>query len=69
MKHIIAVLFLTLLTTSCQDKTEEKSDSVEVKSELTEFEGPKLEPNRYNVGFLIMDGVYNTELTAQQDTI
>ncbi|MCH2194680.1 DJ-1/PfpI family protein [Kordia sp.] len=28
---------------------------------------PKLEPNRYNVGFLIMDGVYNTELTAPFD--
>lgn len=26
-----------------------------------------LEPNRYNVGFLIMDGVYNTELTAPFD--
>ncbi|WP_299362849.1 DJ-1/PfpI family protein [Winogradskyella sp.] len=28
---------------------------------------PKLEPNRYNVAFLIMDGVYNTELTAPYD--
>ena len=28
---------------------------------------PKLEPNRYNVAFLIMDGVYNTELTAPFD--
>lgn len=27
----------------------------------------KLEPNRYNVAFLIMDGVYNTELTAPYD--
>ncbi len=26
-----------------------------------------LEPNRYNVAFLIMDGVYNTELTAPYD--
>ena len=28
---------------------------------------PKLEPNRYNVAFLIMEGVYNTELTAPYD--
>lgn len=28
---------------------------------------PELEPNRYNVAFLIMDGVYNTELTAPFD--
>jgi transcriptional regulator GlxA family with amidase domain len=32
---------------------------------LKEF--PKLEPNRYNVAFLIMDGTYNTELTAPYD--
>lgn len=30
-------------------------------------EVPTLEPNRYNVAFLIMDGVYNTELTAPFD--
>ena len=28
---------------------------------------PKLDSTRYNVGFLIMDGVYNTELTAPFD--
>lgn len=28
---------------------------------------PALEPDRYNVAFLIMDGVYNTELTAPYD--
>jgi transcriptional regulator GlxA family with amidase domain len=28
---------------------------------------PELVPNRYNVAFLIMDGVYNTELTAPYD--
>jgi len=28
---------------------------------------PTLAPNRYNVAFLIMDGVYNTELTAPYD--
>ncbi|MCA0153594.1 DJ-1/PfpI family protein [Winogradskyella sp. 2Y89] len=33
----------------------------------TSKEYPQLEPNRYNVAFLIMDGVYNTELTAPFD--
>lgn len=28
---------------------------------------PNLDPNRYNAAFLIMDGVYNTELTAPFD--
>jgi transcriptional regulator GlxA family with amidase domain len=28
---------------------------------------PAIEPNRYNVAFLIMDGVFNTELTAPFD--
>ncbi len=28
---------------------------------------PELQPDRYNVAFLIMDGVYNTELTAPYD--
>jgi len=28
---------------------------------------PKLDESRYNVGFLIMDGVFNTELTAPYD--
>lgn len=32
-----------------------------------QIQKPKLLPNRYNVGLLIMDGVYNTELTAPYD--
>nr|WP_299069999.1 DJ-1/PfpI family protein [uncultured Allomuricauda sp.] len=28
---------------------------------------PKMNPNRYNVAFLLMDGVYNTEFTAPYD--
>lgn len=30
-------------------------------------EKPVLNPNYYNVAFLIMDGVYNTEFTAPYD--
>ena len=35
--------------------------------EFSSKQFPKLEPNRYNVAFLIMDRVYNTELTAPFD--
>jgi len=31
------------------------------------YRTPDLKPDRYNVAFLIMDGVYNTELTAPYD--
>ena len=39
------------------------------KSEVVEQQRilPKIQPNRYNVAFLIMDGVYNTEFTAPFD--
>ena len=33
----------------------------------TEKTFPKLEANRYNIAFLVMDGTYNTELTAPFD--
>jgi transcriptional regulator GlxA family with amidase domain len=36
-------------------------------SEVYTRANPELEADRYNVAFLIMDGVYNTELTAPYD--
>ncbi len=65
MKNFV-VLF-ALLCMACGNSSEEKvvtSDVAELK-DVKEF--PKLDPDRYNVGFLIMDGVYNTELTAPFD--
>lgn len=53
MKKII-LLVIVLIGFSCKNEVEEKVF-------------PKLEPNRYNVAFLIMDGTYNTELTAPYD--
>lgn len=52
MKKLL-LLFICLTILSCNTKAEKKL--------------PTLEPNRYNVAFLIMDGVYNTELTAPFD--
>ena len=52
MKKLL-VFLLSISILSCNTKTEKQF--------------PTLEPNRYNVAFLIMDGVYNTELTAPFD--
>jgi transcriptional regulator GlxA family with amidase domain len=62
------LLFCFFVLISCQ--TEPKKLAVEeVKEPLKEKRliHPVLEEGRYNVAFLIMDGVYNTELTAPFD--
>lgn len=53
---------LTLLFICCSPKQE--TATVEKETLRT---WPDLKPNRYNVAFLIMDGVYNTEFTAPYD--
>jgi transcriptional regulator GlxA family with amidase domain len=57
-----------MLFLSC-GSTSEKEPDIETStiSEVTKKVVPELQPNRYNVAFLIMDGVYNTELTAPYD--
>ena len=63
-KSIVSFLFIAILV-SCNSSEEKKDSTInEIKSEK---QFPKLEPNRYNVAFLIMDGTYNTELTAPFD--
>ena len=64
MKPILFFISFIFLFTSCE---ETKNSSVEQPVESIKKEFPKLEANRYNVAFLIMDGVYNTELTAPYD--
>lgn len=69
MKHIF-LLFTILTFVSCNTNKEKKENSnseIPKQVEQDEKEFPKLEPNRYNVAFLIMDGVFNTELTAPFD--
>ncbi|MGH1436547.1 MAG: DJ-1/PfpI family protein [Lewinella sp.] len=69
MKHYIVLLFSSsfLLFTACTSTL----DSDPPTNSSTEARPSKpsliLEPNRYNVAFLVMDGVYNTELTAPYD--
>lgn len=57
-----ALLYIIVLVSlSCTSEAEKKKDIAFAKAQ------PELQPNRYNVAFLIMDGVYNTELTAPFD--
>ncbi|WP_020535045.1 DJ-1/PfpI family protein [Lewinella cohaerens] len=69
MKHYTVLLFssIFLLFTACTSTLD--SDLPTSTSTETPLSRPSLtlEPNRYNVAFLIMDGVYNTELTAPYD--
>lgn len=49
------------LMISCQSKETKEEPTVAKKV------FPEIKPDRYNVGFLIMDGTFNTELTAPYD--
>lgn len=65
--YIIFIIFFGII--SCGQPTDKLPNSLEVDSPslVKEKSFPKLDSTRYNVGFLIMDGVYNTELTAPFD--
>ena len=68
MKHIVSVIVL-LLFFGCNNSKENKESSNDTSTALsaTDKVFPNLETNRYNVAFLIMDGTFNTELTAPFD--
>lgn len=58
----LGLLLFTILLMNCQLNEVKKVDK---KETIKIF--PKLEEDRYNVAFLIMDGTFNTELTAPYD--
>ncbi|NQX77027.1 DJ-1/PfpI family protein [Gilvibacter sp.] len=59
------ILLVTLLSlSSCKQGQEGSLGTVELETTKT---FPPINPFRYNVGFLIMDGTYNTEFTAPFD--
>ncbi|WP_394970573.1 DJ-1/PfpI family protein [uncultured Croceitalea sp.] len=60
MQKVILLFITSLIFVGCNKKNTEIT-----KEEKRNF--LKLEPDRYNVAFLIMDGVYNTEFTAPYD--
>jgi transcriptional regulator GlxA family with amidase domain len=62
MKYLLFPAFFVLLFFSCTEKKKEITSTFAENRVL-----PKLEPNRYNVAFLIMQGTYNTEFTAPYD--
>ena len=58
MKFKLSLVFVVFAICNCAIKS---------SPELKNIEAKVIGPNRYNVGILIMEGVYNTELTAPYD--
>jgi transcriptional regulator GlxA family with amidase domain len=63
-KALLSLLMIAII--SCQSKNVERNSEVQKEVEQVKV-FPKLEKDRYNVAFLIMDGTFNTELTAPFD--
>ena len=59
MKYFTTTLFIFCLF-ACAQKPNPENIAVPVRQ-------PDVQPDRYNAAFLVMDGVYNTELTAPYD--
>ncbi|QXP59743.1 DJ-1/PfpI family protein [Olleya sp. HaHaR_3_96] len=70
MKHLL-YLFTILLVVSCNSSETKKENQTNTTTDTTKTQKvkqfPDLKPDRYNVAFLIMDGTFNTELTAPFD--
>ena len=67
MKHLFIILALMLIV-GCNTSKEKNITTDEILNQVQNDKiFPKLEADRYNVAFLIMDGTYNTELTAPFD--
>ncbi|GAA4277725.1 DJ-1/PfpI family protein [Aquimarina mytili] len=67
MKNLLFILIILLVSSCTETKKEESQDHKTEEIVIKKKTFPKLEPNRYNVAFLIMDGTYNTEFTAPYD--
>ncbi len=60
--NLLLTVFLVIGLISCN-----KTSKLEKSITKEEVSTPQLKQNAYNVGFLIMDGTFNTELTAPFD--
>lgn len=67
MKNFFFTFCIILIYSCTQVQQEKQPDTVKTEAIEEKKSFPKLEPNRYNVAFLIMDGTYNTEFTAPFD--
>ncbi|MEO0726332.1 MAG: DJ-1/PfpI family protein [Bacteroidota bacterium] len=66
LRNIIPVLLLGLTMLACSEP-EASPEETTTKTTPLKATPPEIVEERYNVAFLIMDGVYNTELTAPYD--
>ena len=64
--NYLIIFIITFLSCNTTQHKEETSGEL-LKQVQNDKIFPKLASNRYNVAFLIMDGTYNTELTAPYD--
>lgn len=62
----ILLILLCVLSSNCHSVTEKSSWQISGPNQF-ELANQEIDSSRYNVAFLIMDGVYNTELTAPFD--
>ena len=60
--YLLIALFGLACTPTDAPQAPVKTNEIKVEKRI-----PELKPDRYNVALLIMDGVYNTELTAPYD--
>lgn len=63
MKKLL-LLFIAINFISCDTKT---TKEIVIEEDVQDAWQPDIDPDRYNVAFLIMDGTFNTELTAPFD--
>ncbi|MEM5566780.1 DJ-1/PfpI family protein [Psychroserpens sp. AS72] len=68
LKYIPFIFIVLLIFLGCKNQNnKELEQHISEEKIKQEKYVPVIEPNRYNVAFLIMDGVFNTELTAPFD--
>jgi transcriptional regulator GlxA family with amidase domain len=67
MKYLISLLIVGAFFGCNHSVKNDSKKKFEQLEQTVKKSFPKLEPNRYNDAFLVMDGVYNTELTAPYD--
>lgn len=67
MRLLLLLMIAFVLSCNTSDKKNVLNDEMLKQVQPDKKHVPKLEPNRYNVAFLIMEGTYNTEFTAPFD--
>lgn len=66
-KYLLFLLSIAIFQCTYVEPNETLEDPAPLASIQVDYRTPELDSSRLNVAFLIMDGVYNTELTAPYD--